>query len=98
MAKNNHKGGESLPLARTRKQSLRLLSTPSPRGKAPKTPKVSREFCETKLDSERKRTNNAPDSTPIEAPYELVVKMTSCHFYFSSFHFALQNKNSRIYC
>ena len=76
MAKNNHKGGESLPLARTRKQSLRLLSTPSPRGKAPKT----------------------PENSPVEAPYELVVKMTSCHFYFPSFHFALQNKNSRIYC
>ena len=78
------KGGESLPLARTSS-----LATPSPRGKAPKTPEKS---CE------RKRTTNAPDSAPIEAPYELVVKMTSCHFYFSSFHFALQNKNSRIYC
>ena len=45
MTKNNNKGGESLPLARTRKQSLRLLSTPSPRGKAPKTP----EGCHTDL-------------------------------------------------
>ena len=60
------KGGESLPLARTSS-----LATPSPRGKAPKTPEVSREFCETKLDSERKRTNNVPGSAPIEAPYEL---------------------------
>ena len=38
------------------------------------------------------------ESQNIEAPYELVVKMTSYHFYLSSFHFALQNKNSRIYC
>ncbi len=59
-------GGESLPLARTSS-----LATPSPRGKAPKTPEVSREFCETKLDSERKRTNNAPVDSLIEAPYEL---------------------------
>ena len=71
MAKNIHKGGESLPLARTS-----LLATPSSGG----------------------HPRNAPVDTPIEAPYELVVKMTSCHFYFSSFHFALQNKNSRIYC
>ena len=35
----------SLPIARTRKQSLRLLSTPSPRGKAPKTPKVVTRIC-----------------------------------------------------
>lgn len=34
-------------------------ATPSPRGKAPKTPENSREFFEEKLDSERKRTNNA---------------------------------------
>ena len=34
-------------------------ATPSPRGKAPKTPENSREFLEEKLDSERKRTNNA---------------------------------------
>ena len=57
MAKNIRKVGESLagnfahlhslriPLARTRKQSLRLLSTPSPRGKAPKTPKVVTRIC-----------------------------------------------------
>lgn len=36
MEKNISKVGESLPLARTRKQSLLLLSTPSPRGKAPR--------------------------------------------------------------
>ena len=36
-----------------------LSATPSPRGKAPKTPENSREFFEEKLDSERKRTNNA---------------------------------------
>lgn len=41
---------------------------------------------------------DAIEQIEIEAPYEMVVKMTSCHFYFSSFHFALQNKNSRIYC
>lgn len=34
-------------------------ATLSPRGKAPKTPENSREFFEEKLDSERKRTNNA---------------------------------------
>ena len=34
-------------------------ATPSPRGKAPKTSENSREFFEEKLDSERKRTNNA---------------------------------------
>lgn len=34
-------------------------ATPSPRGKAPKTPENFREFFEEKLDSERKRTNNA---------------------------------------
>lgn len=43
-------------------------------------------------------TQKEIERTEIEAPYELVVKMTSCHFYFSSFHFALQNKNSRNYC
>ena len=36
-----------------------LSATPSPRGKAPKTPDNSREFFKEKLDSERKRTNNA---------------------------------------
>ena len=44
MAKNNHKGGESLPLARTS-----LLATLSSGG----------------------HPRNAPDSTPIEAPYAL---------------------------
>ena len=34
-------------------------ATSTPRGKAPKTPENSREFLEEKLDSERKRTNNA---------------------------------------
>ena len=51
-------------------------ATPSPRGKAPKTPKNSREFFEEKLDSERKRTNNARSKSlaPItdeEKPFEI---------------------------
>lgn len=51
-------------------------ATPSPRGKAPKTPENSREFFEEKLDSERKRTNNARSKTlaPIteeEKPFEI---------------------------
>lgn len=66
-AEIEEKEGASLPLARTTS-----LATPSPRGKAPKTPIMSREFCETKLDSERKRTTNAPEvASEIEAPYEL---------------------------
>ena len=40
MEKNIRKVGESLPLARTS-----LLATPSPRGKAPKTPKVVTRIC-----------------------------------------------------
>lgn len=54
------KGGESLPLARVFEEnsvvSVSERTTPSPRGNAPKTPGMFREFCETKLDSERKRT------------------------------------------
>ena len=51
-------------------------ATPSPRGKAPKTPENSREFLEEKLDSERKRTNNAHSKTlaPItdeEKPFKI---------------------------
>ena len=51
-------------------------ATPSPRGKAPKTPENSREFFEEKLDSERKRTNNArskqlPPITDEEKPFEI---------------------------
>ena len=51
-------------------------ATPSPRGKAPKTPENSREFFEEKLDSERKRTNNARSKSlaPIteeEKPFEI---------------------------
>lgn len=51
-------------------------ATPSPRGKAPKTPENSREFFEEKIDSERKRTNNARSKTlaPItdeEKPFEI---------------------------
>ena len=51
-------------------------ATPSPRGKAPKTPENSREFFEEKLDSECKRTNNARSKTlaPItdeEKPFEI---------------------------
>ena len=51
-------------------------ATPSPRGKAPKTPENSREFLEEKLDSERKRTNNARSKSlaPItdeEKPFEI---------------------------
>ena len=51
-------------------------ATPSPRGKAPKTPENSREFFEEKLDSERKRTNNAHSKSlaPItdeEKPFEI---------------------------
>ena len=51
-------------------------ATPSPRGKTPKTPKNSREFFEEKLDSERKRTNNARSKSlaPItdeEKPFEI---------------------------
>ena len=53
-----------------------LSATPSPRGKAPKTPENSREFFEEKLDSERKRTNNARSKSlaPItdeEKPFEI---------------------------
>ena len=44
MAKNNHKGGESLPLARTRKQSLRLLSTPSSGGHPRNAPDLPHGF------------------------------------------------------
>ena len=39
--------------------ATQFSATPSPRGKAPKTPENSREFFFEKLDSERKRTNNA---------------------------------------
>ena len=51
-------------------------ATLSPRGKAPKTPENSREFFEEKLDSERKRTNNARSKqlSPIteeEKPFEI---------------------------
>ena len=51
-------------------------ATPSPRGKAPKTPENSHEFFEEKLDSERKRTNNArskqlPPITDEEKPFEI---------------------------
>ena len=51
-------------------------ATPSPRGKAPKTPENSRKFFEEKLDSERKLTNNARSKTlaPItneEKPFEI---------------------------
>ena len=51
-------------------------ATPSPRGKAPKTPENSREFFEEKLDRERKRTNNARSKSlsPItdeEKPFEI---------------------------
>ena len=51
-------------------------ATPSPRGKAPKTSGNSREFFEEKLDSERKRTNNARSKSlsPItdeEKPFEI---------------------------
>ena len=51
-------------------------ATPSPRGKAPKTPENFRELFEEKLDSERKRTNNARSKTlaPItdeEKPFEI---------------------------
>ena len=53
-----------------------ISATPSPRGKAPKTPENSREFFEEKLDSERKRTNNARSKSlaPItdeEKPFEI---------------------------
>ncbi|MGN0722785.1 MAG: restriction endonuclease subunit S, partial [Treponema sp.] len=53
-----------------------LSATPSPRGKAPKTPENSREFFEEKLDSECKRTNNArskqlPPITDEEKPFEI---------------------------
>ena len=51
-------------------------ATPSPRGKAPKTSGNSREFFEEKLDSERKRTNNARSKSlsPItdeEKPFDI---------------------------
>ena len=51
-------------------------ATPSPRGKAPKTPENFREFFEEKIDSERKRTNNARSKSlaPIteeEKPFEI---------------------------
>ena len=53
-----------------------LSATPSPRGKAPKTPDNSREFFKEKLDSERKRTNSARSKSlaPItdeEKPFEI---------------------------
>ncbi|MDD7126447.1 restriction endonuclease subunit S, partial [Treponema porcinum] len=53
-----------------------FFATPSPRGKAPKTPENSREFFEEKLDRERKRTNNARSKSlaPIteeEKPFEI---------------------------
>ena len=63
--------GESLPLSPARQRSS---ATPSPRGKAPKTPENSREFFEEKLDSERKRTNNTrleqipQEEIPFEIP------------------------------
>ena len=43
--------------------ATQFSATPSPRGKAPKTPENSREFFEEKIDSERKRTNNARSKT-----------------------------------
>ena len=48
--------GEASPSLQPASQ---FSATPSPRGKAPKTPENSREFFFEKLDSERKRTNNA---------------------------------------
>ena len=56
--------------------TTQFSATPSPRGKAPKTPENSREFFEEKLDSERKRTNNARSKSlaPItdeEKPFEI---------------------------
>ena len=56
--------------------ATQFSATPSPRGKAPKTPENSREFFEEKLDSERKRTNNARSKSlaPItneEKPFEI---------------------------
>ena len=62
--------GESLPLSPARQRSS---ATPSPRGKAPKTPENSREFFEEKLDSEHKRTNNASlEQIPQEEiPFEI---------------------------
>lgn len=56
--------------------ALQFSATPSPRGKAPKTPENSREFFEEKLDRERKRTNNARSKSlaPItdeEKPFEI---------------------------
>lgn len=56
--------------------ATQFFATPSPRGKAPKTPENSREFFEEKLDSERKRTNNARSKSlaPItdeEKPFEI---------------------------
>ena len=63
--------GESLPLSPARQRSS---ATPSPRGKAPKTPENSREFFEEKLDSDCKRTNNArleqipQEEIPFEIP------------------------------
>ncbi|MBQ9281113.1 MAG: restriction endonuclease subunit S [Treponema sp.] len=62
-----------------------LSATPSPRGKAPKTPDNSREFFEEKLDSERKRTNNARSKslTPItddEKPFEIPEGWKWVHF------------------
>ena len=82
------KGGESLagnfaqtcslrePLARVFEEnsvvSVSERTTPSPRGKAPKTPAMFSEFCGTKPGSERKRTANAAgNASEIEAPYEL---------------------------
>ena len=41
------------------KPASQFSATPSPRGKAPKTPDNFREFFKEKLDSERNRTNNA---------------------------------------
>lgn len=60
-------------------------ATPSPRGKAPKTPDNSREFFKEKLDSERKRTNNARSKTlaPItneEKPFEIPEGWKWVHF------------------
>ena len=43
--------------------ATQFSATPSPRGKAPQTPENSREFFEEKIDSERKRTNNARSKT-----------------------------------
>ena len=56
--------------------ATQFSATRAPRGKAPKTPENSREFFEEKLDSERKRTNNARSKSlaPItdeEKPFEI---------------------------